>query len=100
MLVVIAFLALAAVRFERLPGRVGLLFATGTAVLALLTHYFSVLFVATIGVWGALSLRKELRQRWVISQGAAWVLFAIWLPLFGQGFLNPSSLTQGKTWSF
>lgn len=100
MLVGIAFLTLAAVRFERLPGRVGLLFATGTAVLALLTHYFSVLFVATIGVWGALSLRKELRQRWVISQGAAWVLFVIWLPLFGQGFLNPSSLTQGKTWSF
>jgi hypothetical protein len=100
MLVSIALLTLAAVRFERLPGRAGLLFAAGTAVLALLTHYFSVLFVATIGVWGVFGLRKGLRRRWIISQGAAWVLFAIWLPLFGRGFFNPSSLSQGKNWSF
>jgi len=100
MLVSIALLTLAAVRFERLPGRAGLLFAAGAALLALLTHYFSALFVATIGVWGVFGLRKGLRRRWIVSQGAAWIVFAIWLPLFGRGFFNSSSLAQGKTWSF
>lgn len=100
MLVSIAILTLAAVRFERLPGRVSLIFATAAAVLALLTHYFNVLFVATIGLWGLVALRREFRKRWIISQGTAWVLFAIWLPLLGRGFFNPTSLTQGKNWSF
>ncbi len=99
MLVSIALLMLAALRFEKLPGRVGLLFASGAAALALLTHYFNVLFVVPIGIWGMFGLRKGLRQRWIISQGVAWILFAIWLPLFGRGFFNPASLTQGKTWS-
>jgi uncharacterized membrane protein len=75
MLLSIAILTLAALRFERLPRLAGFLFASGAAVLALSTHYFNVLFVAAIGVWGVFSLRQELRWRWILSQiamGKSW----------------------------
>ncbi len=100
MLTTLTAAALVAWRFERLPRRAGIPIAAGLSLLALLTHYFNGFFVATLGLWGVLSLSGAARRRWIISQAITWGLFAAWLPLFGRGFFNPTSLTQGKTWSF
>jgi hypothetical protein len=96
----VALLALVALRFERLPRRAACWIAVGVTALALLTHYFNVLFVATIGLWRWSTLHGAARRRWLASQAVAGALLAVWLPLMGRGFFNPASLEQGKTWSF
>jgi len=96
----LAFAALIALRFERLPHKTAIGIAAAASLLALLTHYFNVLFVIVLGLWGTLVLGAEGRRRWLLSQGVAWALFALWMPFMGRGFFNPSNLSQGKTWSF
>ena len=100
MVVSIAFLVLIGLRFERLPRRGAIWIAAVASLLALLTHYFNVFFVAAVGLWGLLVFDRATRRRWFISQVAAWVALAIWLPLLGRGFLNSTNLSQGKMWSF
>ncbi len=100
MLVSLAIMLVITLRFERLPRRLNVLIMAAATALPLLTHYFNAPFVAVIGLWGLFGLRKDLRRRWLISQAIAWLALAIWLPLFGRGFLNPTSLSQGKIWSF
>ena len=100
MITALAAAALVAWRFERLPRRAAIPIAAGVSLLALLTHYFNSLFVVALGLWGVLALSGVMRRRWIISQAITWGLFAVWLPLFGRGFFNPSSLTTGKTWSY
>lgn len=96
----LALAVLIGLRFERLPRKAAVGIAAAASMLALLTHYFNTLFVATLGLWGMLTLSGERRRRWLVSQSMAWVPFAVWLLFMGQGFFNPTSLTQGKTWSF
>lgn len=100
MVVSLAFAVLIGLRFERLPRKAAVGIAAAASLLALLTHYFNVLFVAALGLWGMLTLDSEERRRWLLSQAGAWVLLALWLPFMGQGFFNPASLSQGKIWSF
>ena len=100
MITSLAFAALIGLRFERLPRRSAVGIAAVASLLALLAHYFNVLFVAALGLWGLLALTGAARRRWLVSQVIAWVAFALWLPLMGQGFFNPTSLSAGKTWSF
>jgi hypothetical protein len=102
MLVTVALATAVTLRFERLKLAPWLAagVATVTSILALLTHYFAIPFVATLGLWGLLYFKGRTRWRWVVSQGAAWVFLAVWLPLFGRAFFNPNSLKTGKTWSF
>lgn len=96
----LAFAVLIGLRFERLPRKAVVGIAAAASLLALLTHYFNVLFVAVLGLWGMLALGNEERRRWLLSQAVAWVSFALWLSFMGRGFFNPTSLSQGKTWSF
>lgn len=96
----LAFAVLIGLRFERLPRRSAIGIAAVASLLALLTHYFNVLFVAALGLWGLMALTGAARRRWLVSQVIAWGAFALWLPLMGQGFFNPTSLSAGKTWSF
>jgi hypothetical protein len=98
MLVTMALATTVTLRFERLKFAPWL--AAVASVLALLTHYFAIPFVATLGLWGFLYFKGRTRRQWVISQGVAWVFLAVWLPLFGRAFFNPNSLKTGKTWSF
>lgn len=100
MLTTLAAAALVAWRFERLPRRAAIPIAAGLSLLALLTHYFNSLFVVALGLWAVLTLRGAARNRWLFSQAITWGVFAVWLPLFGRGFFNPTSLTTGKTWSY
>jgi hypothetical protein len=100
MLASLAFMLVIALRFERLPRRLNVLIMATATLLPLLTHYFTAPFVAVIGLWGLFSLRKGLRLRWFISQAMAWLALAIWLPLLGRGFFNPTSLSEGRSWSF
>ncbi len=71
-------------------------------LMALLSHYFNLFFVAAQGVWGLLTVRRERRalRNWVLSQAVTWGIFSLWLPIMGRGFLNPRSLTEAKVWSF
>ncbi|MBI4771864.1 MAG: glycosyltransferase family 39 protein [Chloroflexi bacterium] len=92
-----AFAAVMALRFERLRAAVWI---AAASLLALLTHYFNVPFIGALGLWGALRLKGRMRRNWIISQGIAWAFFAVWLPLMGRAFFNPTSLNTGKTWSF
>ena len=100
MIASLAFAVLIGLRFERLSHKAAIGIASAASLLALLTHYFNVLFVAALGLWGVLALGGGERRRWLLSQAVAWALLAVWLPFMGQGFFNPSSLSQGKTWSF
>jgi hypothetical protein len=99
MLAALTAAAVVAWRFERLPSRFAIGLAAGIGLLALLTHYFNSLFVVALGLWGVLTFRGPARRRWVTAQAITWTAFAMWLPLFGRGFFNPTSLAQGKTWS-
>ena len=100
MITSLAFAVLIGLRFERLPRRAAIWIAAMASLTALLTHYFNILFVAALGLWGALALDGEGRRRWLLSQAIAWGLLALWLPLMGRGFFNLTDLSQGKTWSF
>ena len=99
MIVALAVMLLFALRFERLPRRVNVLVMAVATALPLLTHYFNAPFVAVIGVWGLFAVQKDLRWRWLMSQLIPWIMLALWLPLGGSAFFNPTSLSQGKTWS-
>ncbi len=96
----LAVATLAALRFEHLPRRAGIGIAAAAMLLPLLTHYFNVLFVSAVSLWGLLSMRGNARRRWLASQAVAWAALVVWLPTMGQGFFNPTSLSQAKTWSF
>ncbi|MFZ5919407.1 MAG: glycosyltransferase family 39 protein [Chloroflexota bacterium] len=96
----LALVVLVSWRFERLPRRWAIILAASSGLLALLTHYFDVLFVAPVGLWGLLTFRGEFRKRWLVSQTVVWGCLALWLVFLGRGFFNPTSLSQGKTWSF
>ena len=98
MLASVALAAVIALRFERL--RAAPWVAAAASLLALLAHYFNIPFIGALGLWGALTLKDRARRSWIISQGIAWAFFAVWLPLMGRAFLNPQSLSTGKTWSF
>lgn len=100
MLTSLAFAVLIGLRFEQLPGWMGVWLAAMVFLFALLTHYFNILFIAALGVWGYFVMTGHQRRRWVIAQAATWGVLAVWLPLMGRGFFNPTSLTTGKTWSF
>lgn len=98
----IASLACAALigwRFPRLPRRLAVPLTTAASLLALFTHYFNVLFVVALGVWGALTFAGADRRRWIIAQAIALGALALWMPLMGRGFFNPTSLNQGKWWA-
>lgn len=99
MIVSLTAAALVAWRFERLPRRANIALMAGLGLLALLSHYFNGLFVVALGGWGALTFRGQVRRQWLTAQAILWASFALWLPLFGRGFFNPTSLAQGKTWS-
>jgi len=90
-------MAVAALRFER--GRLGTVIAAGATLLALFSHYFNSPFVGALGLWGVLTFHGRTRRNWVISQGIAWALWIIWVPLMGRAFFNATSLSTGKTWS-
>ena len=91
--------AIATWRFERLPPRINIGLVAGLNVLALLSHYFNSLFIFALGAWGVLSFQGKTRKQWLIAQAITWAAFAVWLPIFGRGFFNPTSLAEGKTWS-
>lgn len=97
MIFMMALAAWVGLRFEHLRWR-GV--ATLTSVLALLTHYFNAPFIAGLGLWGLISLRGRARRDWLLTQAAAAVAIAFWLPTMGKGFFNSNSLNTGKTWSF
>ncbi len=99
MVMSVALMMLIALRFDRLPQRAAFWIAVGTTALPLFTHYFTAPFVGVIGVWRWWTLRGASRRRWLASQVIAWMGLAVWLPLLGRGFFNPTSLSQGKTWS-
>lgn len=94
-----ALAVLTAVRFPSLSERKRLWMVTAANALALMSHYLNMLFIGALGIWGVFHFKGELRKRWLYAQGAAWVILAFWLLLMGRGFLNPTSLSQGKTWS-
>ena len=94
-----ALAAVIAVRFERLPRRGAVWIAAAATAGALLSHYFNIFFVGAIAAWGLLTFRGQARRRWFLAQAVAWSLFAIWTLFFGHAFLNPTSLSEGKTWS-
>jgi len=74
MLATMALATAVAVRFDRLKLRpwLGAALAAATSLLALLTHYFAIPFVATLGLWGFIYFRGRTRWRWVASQAVAW----------------------------
>jgi hypothetical protein len=92
--------ALVGWRFSRLPRRWAVPAAALASLLALFSQYFSVLFIGPLVLWGIGIFRGDTRRRWILAQGIAFGALALWLPLMGRGFFNPTSLQQGKTWSF
>ena len=95
MLVSFAAAAAAGLRFERLLRSAALWIAAAASLVSLLTQYFNILFVAGLSLWGVVELRGSARRRWVVAQ-----TLALWLPLMGRGFFNPTSLSTGKAWSY
>ena len=100
MAVTAAWLAVIALRFERLPRRGATLIAGAVTAIALLSHYFNVIFVGALALWGLSAYRGQTRRRWLVAQVGAWGIFVGWTVFFGHAFLNSTSLSQGKTWSF
>jgi hypothetical protein len=100
MAVTAAWAALIALRFDRLPRRTATWLTAAVMLAALMSHYFNALFVGAIAIWGLLTLRDQTRRRWLLAQFVAWSIFAVWVLLMGQAFLNPTNLSVGKAWSF
>lgn len=100
MITTLALAVLIALRFDRLSPRAAIPITALVTLLALMTHYFNILFIAALTLWGLLAFKGLLRRKWIIAQGMAWLFIALWLPLFGTGFFNPTSLEEGKIWSF
>lgn len=99
MAVTVVLLAVVALRFDQWPRRTGAGIAIVTTLAALLSHYFNVLFVGALAVWGLTVFRDQKRRYWLFAQVVAWSLFAARTLFMGQAFLNPTSLSEGKTWS-
>jgi len=76
-----------------------LIIAGGTALLALFSHYFTSFFVGAIALWRALTLTGRARREWIVAHSLVWASWIIWIVLRGRAFLNPTSLSTGKTWS-
>ena len=100
MAVTATLVAIIALRFERLPGRAAVGIAGVVTAIALLSHYFNVLFVGVIAGWGLITYRGQTRRKWLLAQVGGWGIFAIWTLFFGHAFLNSTSLGEGKTWAF
>lgn len=100
MAVTATWVAVIALRFERSPGRAAAAIAGAATAIALLSHYFNVLFVGAIAAWGLITYRGQTRRKWLLAQIGAWGIFAGWTVFLGRAFLNSTSLSQGKTWSF
>jgi len=99
MAVTVVLAAVAALRFDQWPRRTGVSLVIATTLAALLSHYFNVLFVGAIAVWGLVVFRGQKRRWWLLAQVVAWSIFAGWALFMGQAFLNPASVSAGKTWS-
>jgi len=99
MAVTVVLLAVVALRFDQWPRRTGAGLAIVTTLAALLSHYFNVLFVGALAIWGLVVFRDQKRRYWLFAQGVAWSIFAVWTLFMGQAFLNPTSLSEGKAWS-
>jgi hypothetical protein len=100
MLVSISLAALVTLHFQRSFRPACRWLVTTAFVLALLSHYFNVFFVAAFTLWGLLANSGEQRRRWILSQALAGALFGVWLVFMGRGFFNAENLAMGKTWSY